>query len=88
MGGPGPQLLDGDFPLAADTLHDKPATVEKHYSRLLASVGDRGRRNALGDTYAKVSAPNPRGATKLRPSGCPGSLETRLGEGAWGKSTA
>jgi hypothetical protein len=55
-------IKTGDFLLAADTLHDKPATVEKHYAHLLASVGDRGRRNALGDTYAKVSARNQRGS--------------------------
>jgi hypothetical protein len=48
-------IKTGDFLLAADTLHDKPATVQKHYALLLASVGDRGRRQALGDTYDKVS---------------------------------
>lgn len=37
----------GDFLLAADTLHDKPATVEKHYAHVLASVGDRGRRQVM-----------------------------------------
>lgn len=57
-------IKTGDFLLAADTLHDKPATVEKHYAHLLASVGDRGRRSALGDAYAKVSVRNPRGSVQ------------------------
>ena len=57
-------IKTGDFLLAADTLHDKPATVEKHYSHLLASVGDRGRRQALGDTYDKVSERHRRGASE------------------------
>lgn len=57
-------IKTGDFMLAADTLHDKPATVEKHYAHLLASVGDRGRRQVLGETYAKVSERHRRGSAE------------------------
>lgn len=44
-----------NFILAADTLHDLPETVSRHYSHLLASVGNRGRAEILGSVYSKYT---------------------------------
>ena len=49
-------LGGGSFQLAADTLHDREATIRKHYSHLTASNNDRGRKEVLGRTLAQMAA--------------------------------
>lgn len=51
-------MAGGGVELAASTLHDMVRTVQKHYALLLASHGDRGRRETLGRTLAQM-APRP-----------------------------
>lgn len=51
-------MAGGGVELAASTLHDMVRTVQKHYALLLASHGDRGRKETLGRTLAQM-APRP-----------------------------
>lgn len=60
-------VTNGDFAKAAMYLHDKPATVEKHYAHLLAVVADRARRE-VNNRFMRASSKSMDVAQPLPPS--------------------
>jgi hypothetical protein len=48
-------MAGGGVELAASTLHDRVETVRRHYALLLASHGDRGRKETLGSILAEMA---------------------------------